>query len=47
MDIKIAYLKEHPDAISALAQIWHEVLGSIWVPDVSVERVDYLDRTNY
>lgn len=40
MDIKIAYLKEHPDAIPALAQIWHEVLGSIWVPDVSVERVE-------
>ena len=40
MDIKIAYLKEHPDAIPALAQIWHEVLGSIWVPDISVERVE-------
>lgn len=40
MDIKIAYLKERPDAIPALAQIWHEVLGSIWVPDVSVERVE-------
>lgn len=40
MDIKIAYLKEHPDAIPALAQIWHEILGSIWVPDISVERVE-------
>jgi len=40
MDIKIAHLKEHPDAIPALAQIWHEVLGSIWVPDISVERVE-------
>ena len=37
--IKIDLLKNHPNAIPALADIWHEVLGKIWVPDVPVERV--------
>jgi hypothetical protein len=37
--IKIDFLKNHPSAIPALALIWHEVLGKIWVPDVPVERV--------
>ena len=38
--IKIDLLKNHPDAIPHLAQIWHEVLGKIWVPDVPIERVE-------
>lgn len=37
--IKIDLLKNHPNTIPALAHIWHEVLGKIWVPDVLVERV--------
>lgn len=37
--IKIDLLKNHPNSIPALANIWHEVLGKIWVPDVPVERV--------
>ena len=37
--IKIDLLKKHPNTIPALANIWHEVLGKIWVPDVPVERV--------
>ena len=37
--IKIDLLKNHPNARPALAYIWHEVLGKIWVPDVPVERV--------
>lgn len=40
MDIKIVYLKEHPEVIPTLAKIWHEVLGSIWVSDISIERVE-------
>ena len=36
--IKIDLLKNHP-AIPALANIWHEVLGKIWVPDVPAHRV--------
>lgn len=35
--IKIDLLKNHPSAIPALADIWHEVLGKIWAPDVTVE----------
>lgn len=34
--IKIELLKNHPNTIPVLAHIWHEVLGKIWVPDVSV-----------
>ncbi|WP_019216568.1 GNAT family N-acetyltransferase [Legionella tunisiensis] len=30
----------YPEAIPALARIWHSVLGSIWVPDISIERVE-------
>ena len=37
--IKIDLLKNHPEAISPLAQIWYQVLGRIWVPDVSIELV--------
>jgi GNAT superfamily N-acetyltransferase len=37
--IKIDLLKNHPQVIPALANIWHEVLGKIWVPDIPVERV--------
>lgn len=39
MNIKIAYLKEHPETIPALAKIWHEGLGSIWISDTSLEQV--------
>jgi hypothetical protein len=37
--ITIDLLKNHPDSISRCAEIWHEVLGKIWLPDISVERV--------
>jgi N-acetylglutamate synthase-like GNAT family acetyltransferase len=37
--IKIDLLKNNPGAIDSLAQIWHQVLGSIWVPDIPIERV--------
>jgi len=40
MDIKIAYLKDHPEAIATLAKVWHEVLGSIWIPDSSLAQVE-------
>lgn len=38
MPIKIAYLKDHPEAIPALAKIWYNALGGIWVPDVPISR---------
>lgn len=37
--IKIRLLKNHPEAIPALANIWREVLGKVWLPDVKVESV--------
>lgn len=37
--ITIELLKNHPGAIEELAQIWHQVLGRIWVPDVPIDRV--------
>ncbi len=37
--IKIDLLKNHPHTIPALANIWYEVLGKIWAPDVLIEQV--------
>ena len=37
--ITIDLLKNHPQAILALASIWYEVLGKIWAPDIPFERV--------
>lgn len=37
--ITIDYLKHHPQALEQLTQIWHQLLGKIWVPDVPMERV--------
>jgi GNAT superfamily N-acetyltransferase len=37
--ITIDLLKNHRETIPALANIWHDVLGKIWVPDVPIERV--------
>lgn len=37
--IKIDLLKNHPGAIDLLAKIWYQVLGSIWVPDIPIDRV--------
>lgn len=38
--IKIELLKQHSTIIPMLANMWHELLGSIWVPDVPIERVE-------
>jgi N-acetylglutamate synthase-like GNAT family acetyltransferase len=37
--ITIDYLKYQSDSIAELADIWHEVLGQIWIPDVPISRV--------
>lgn len=46
--VTIGLLKEHPETVERLAQIWLQVLGSIWVPDVSIEQVKqrYSDHLN-
>lgn len=37
--ITIDLLKNHPEHIPRLAAIWREVLGSIWAPEVALDRV--------
>lgn len=40
--IKIDLLKKHPYAIPALASIWQEVLGKIWMPEVDIAEIESL-----
>jgi predicted N-acetyltransferase YhbS len=40
--IKIDLLKNHPRTIPALAHIWHEVLGKIWMPEIGIEEIESL-----
>ena len=40
--IKIDLLKNHPHAIPAFANIWHEVLGKIWMPEIGIEEIESL-----
>lgn len=37
--LKIDLLKNHPESIARLTEIWHEVLGKIWMPYFSIEYV--------
>ena len=38
--ITIELLKQHQTDVPILAKLWHELLGKIWVPDVSIDRVE-------
>ena len=38
--LEIALLKHHSDKIPVLAAMWYELLGRIWVPDATIERVE-------
>ena len=38
--LKIDLLKNHPDTIVRLSLIWEEVLGRVWIPDFSIDRVE-------
>ncbi len=40
--ITIDLLKNHPHAIPTLANIWHEVLGKIWMPEIGIEEIESL-----
>ncbi|MDF1678036.1 MAG: GNAT family N-acetyltransferase [Legionellaceae bacterium] len=40
MSVKIAYLNDYPEVIPGLAKIWYEVLGSIWLSDITIEQVE-------
>lgn len=49
--IKIDYLKNHPQFINLLSEIWFGVLGSIWLPDISsaqvIEKLDNHLNTDF
>lgn len=47
--IKIDLLKNHPHTIAALSNIWHEVLGKIWFPELGVQEIESLthDELNH
>ena len=40
--IKIDLLKNHPNTIPVLAHIWHEVLGKIWFPELTIQEIESL-----
>lgn len=40
--IKADLLKNHPHAIPALANIWYEALGKIWMPEIGIEEIESL-----
>lgn len=40
--IQIDLLKNHPNTIPALANIWHEVLGKIWFPELTIQEIESL-----
>jgi hypothetical protein len=40
--IQIDLLKNHPDAIPALANIWNQVLGKIWFPELTIQEIESL-----
>lgn len=40
--IKIELLKNHSQSIPRLANIWREVLGKIWMPEIEIEEVESL-----
>ncbi|WPY00717.1 GNAT family N-acetyltransferase [Candidatus Trichorickettsia mobilis] len=47
--IKIDLLKNYPDAIPTLAHVWHEVLGKIWFPELTIGEIESLtyDELNH
>ena len=46
--ITIDLLKNHPSHIPIIANIWHEVLGRIWMPDIGIEEIEsgYYEELN-
>lgn len=42
--ITLDLLKNHPASIPRCAEIWHEVLGKIWMPEISIEEIESLCR---
>jgi GNAT superfamily N-acetyltransferase len=40
--IKIDLLKNHPEVIPGLSNIWYEVLGKTWMPEIAIEEIESL-----
>jgi predicted N-acetyltransferase YhbS len=40
--ITIDLLKNHPGSIPRCAEIWHEVVGKIWMPEIGIEEIEFL-----
>lgn len=40
--ITIDLLKNHPATIPRCAEIWHEVLGKIWMPEIGIQEIEAL-----
>ena len=40
--IKIDFLKNHPHSRPTLSNIWHEVLGKVWMPEIGIEEIESL-----
>jgi len=39
--ITIDLLKNHPASIPRCAEIWHEVLGKIWMPEIGIQEIEF------
>lgn len=46
--INIDLLKNHQNSIPKLAEIWHEVLGKIWMPELGIQEIEtgYYEELN-
>ncbi len=40
--INIDFLKNYPEVTPALAHIWRDVLGKIWMPEMGIEDIEFL-----
>jgi GNAT superfamily N-acetyltransferase len=38
--ITIDLLKNHPECITKLAEMWHELLGKIWLPEIGIQEIE-------
>src|SRR5580692_11257037 len=38
--ITIELLKNHPECITKLAEIWYELLGKTWLPEIGIQEIE-------
>ncbi len=46
--IVISLLKNHPECISSIAKMWHELLGKKWLPEITIQEIEsgYYEELN-